>query len=649
MTYKQRIIRKQLLTSQQDISIWPQVDKSALTGEMFKLYEKREKIIYGYFSGLSLKDLSITNQVSRRHIHRLVDKCLKTHKDGNIWGFRALIPYKQQKDYNRNKQIENKRIDQRSGMSGALMKLFETYPDIKEEIEAYFLKRTEKILIHESRITYKSTFKRFINACRAKAINAEYPFNAKYMGYRSLIEYLKKLALTNYGEATKARCGNEAINKLKLGGVEQQMMPVTSPYERVEFDGHHIDIVFVLEVPSPHGGTTDVPVDRVWLLLVRESFTGAVLGYHLSFSREYNLFDVMQCIKKTIMPWKPRRLSIPALNYPEHGGIPSAVLKEAQWAIFQEFCYDNAKAHLSNEVTRVLVDVVGCNVNAGPVNFPERRAMIERFFGIFEENGFHRLPSTLGSNPKDPRRKNPEKMAQKYKIRIEHIEDLIEVLIADYNGTPSERNGHRSPLEQLRLFLTDKKALIPKLEDWKRRRLCMFDLRYERTIRGSVKEGKRPYIVIEGAKYTNNVLSTTPELINKKLIIYINPEDLRYGEAYFSDGAELGMLQAIGFWGRTPHTIHMRRAINKNRHNQLKHYADNEDVIQNYLDNVQKEALAGKKGRHKLINVTKAQRNVEIKSIDKINNSSAESHNNRDRVGQRKIDPEMWDQKAYVD
>jgi hypothetical protein len=542
------------------------------------MYEKRENIIHEYFSGIPLKHLSETNHVCRREINRLVEKCLITHKDGKIWGFRALIPYKHQKDYARIKQIGNKRIDQRSGMSGALLQLFQRYSDIEEEIEAYFLKRTEKILLHESRITYKSTFKRFIDACRERGIKNEYPFNVKSMGYRSLTAYLKKLALRHYGEAIKTRHGKDASNKLKLGGSGQQMMPVKRPFERVEFEGHHIDIVFILEVPSPYGGIVYVPVDRLWLLLIMESLSGAILGYHLSFSREYNKLDVMQCIKKSIIPWKPRKLSVPGLKYPEHGGIPSAVIKEAEWAIFLEYCYDNAKANLSDEVTRVLVDVVGCNVNAGPVNFPERRAMIERFFGIFEENGFHRLPSTLGSNPRDPRRTDPEKMAQKYNIRLEHIEDLVEVLIADYNGTPTLRNGYRSPLEQLKFFLTTENTVIPKLEEWKRGRLCMFDLRYERTIRGSLKEGKRPYITVEGARYTNEVLSTTPELLGKKLIIYIDPEDPRFGETYFSDGSELGMLQATGFWGRTPHTLDMRRSINKDRDKQLRHYTDNESV-----------------------------------------------------------------------
>ena len=191
----------------------------------------------------------------------------------------------------------------------------------------------------------------------------------------------------------------------------------------------------------------------------------------------------------------------------------------------------------------------------------------------------------------------------------------------------------------------DENVFIPKLDEWKKTKLCMFDLRYERKIRGSVKDGIRPYVTVEGAKYTNDILSNTPALIGKKLIIYIDPNDPRYGESFFGDdGAEFGMLQATGHWGSIHHTLDMRRAINKNRDKQLKHYTDNQDAIHAFLDNTQKEALASKKGRKKLIKIEEAQKTAETKSIGNIQE--------QERTGQgeqRKHDPAMWDQKGYVD
>lgn len=645
MAYRARVRREQLC-AENDLSQWPSVDTSMLSGERrLPSYQAREDIVRDYFTGLSLATLTKKHGVSRQHIDNLVKKCLRPHPDGKIWGFRGLLLYRRQKNYDRQAPVVRNALEQRGGAAGALGQLFERYPDIEEEIETYFLKKTEKILVHESRISFKSTHKRFIDGCRARGIKFnEYPFNVKNLGYRALVNRLHKLASAKFGEAVRARFGKNAARGLRLGGPEQEILPTTRPYSRVEFDGHKIDISFVLRIPFPFGGFTDAVVHRVWLLVIRDVFSGAIIAYHLAFGREYNKFEVMQCIKKAIVPWAPGHLTLPGLAYPAGGGMPSAVIEELAWATFVELRYDNAKAHLSDDVTRIVVDVTGGNVNAGPVDFPERRAMVERFFGLFEENGFHRLPSTLGGNPQDPRRTDPEKLADKYKIRLEHIEELVEVLIADHNGTPTARNGYRSPLEQLRLFVSDPNVLVPKLEEGKRRRLTMLNLRLVRTIRGSVQRGRRPYVEIEGARYTNEILSSSPELIGKRLTLYVDPDEARYAEAYFSDGSELGVLEAVGFWGRTRHTMEMRRAIMHARNKQLIHYTEHDDPIHIYMDYLNTEAHKNKRARKHLI---KAQKAVNQIQQGVITNEGPQPTTEPETGGKSAIDPAMMKQKGF--
>lgn len=89
------------------------------------------------------------------------------------------------------------------------------------------------------------------------------------------------------------------------------------------------------------------------------------------------------------------------IKYLEKGGFVSEVVSEAQWNLWEEFCYDNAKANLAHIVTTRLKHIIGCAINAGPVSTPERRGIIERFFGVLEENGYHRLVNTTGSHSKD--------------------------------------------------------------------------------------------------------------------------------------------------------------------------------------------------------------------------------------------------------
>ncbi len=57
------------------------------------------------------------------------------------------------------------------------------------------------------------------------------------------------------------------------------------------------------------------------------------------------------------------------------------------------------------------------------------------------------LPSTTGSDTKDPVRKKTEKNAIKYDVTYEQMTELIDVLIAEYNNTPHKGVDGLSPLE----------------------------------------------------------------------------------------------------------------------------------------------------------------------------------------------------------
>ena len=68
---------------------------------------------------------------------------------------------------------------------------------------------------------------------------------------------------------------------------------------------------------------------------------------------------------------------------------------------------------------------------------------------MLEENGFHRLPNTTGSDPTDTKRNKPEEYAIKYRISEWEIEELTTALIAEYNATPHSGLGYLSPLEAM--------------------------------------------------------------------------------------------------------------------------------------------------------------------------------------------------------
>lgn len=580
-----RFNRASLDSEIRDTSLWPTVDISILSKKHSVTYERRENAIREYLTDKSVEEISKTYGIHRKELGQFLRRCLKIHPDGRIWGWRALIPYCRQQSYERRIPIKSYPSNKRGGSSGAMMQLFDRLPHIQEFVDALFLKKRDVGVIHESRIPLRSIHKRFLDACRTAGLTAkDYPFSAKNLGRVALWQYLRKLLARRLYSGVLARHGKDAARILGVdsgGNVEEQ---IVRPYQKVQFDAHRIDLFATVSVPSPYGGFVQLVIDRFWILAIIEAESRANLGYYVSLNREYSAHDVLLCVRNAITPWQRKGLTIPGLKYPEHGGIPSETIPELAWALWEEFLYDNAKANLATRVVEKLTRIVGCAVNAGPVETPERRPLIERFFQTLEENGFHRLPSTTGSGPDDPRRNHPEQTAIRLNIKLEHIEELIEVLIFQYNGTPHSGIGYRTPLEHLQYFINDENNLVKTLLEGKRPRMNLLNVEVTRVVRGNIRQGRRPYIEFEGARYKNDVLSRTPDLIGKRLTLIVNPDDIRSLVAYLPGGAEFGTLTAHRPWGRTPHTLEIRKAILALQHRRLLWYTSEQDPVQVYLD-----------------------------------------------------------------
>src|SRR3546814_8683405 len=116
---------------------------------------------------------------------------------------------------------------------------------------------------------------------------------------------------------------------------------------------------------------------------------------------------------------------------------------------------DKHCSRLAQVVSTQPGDKAGCAVNYGPTSRFDRLPCIEGIFKKREASGFVRLPSTTGSHPQDPRRRDPANAATKHCITLGAMLDLIEAVIADYNAQQSTGNFSSSPLDQLRSFVQD--------------------------------------------------------------------------------------------------------------------------------------------------------------------------------------------------
>lgn len=573
---KDRFSIDQLDASLVDTSRWPAIDPDSLPEKSKEIYFVRVKAIHAYLNGQKV----FNPEVSQREVLRLFKRCIKHHPDGRVYGFRALIPHYHIENYVRKSALINRREEQ-SGLSGAFSALLNQYQEIKDLIDREVFKKGSRNDVFESKVSIKTLHKKFLDRCKQlglEVINA-YPFNTSTRGYVSLAKYVIQIQASNAALAIKA---NQSLAAAKLTQTSDgSNRPVTRAYERVECDAHHLDAIFCILTPSPFGDLIPKIIRRLWVVVVEEVQSRAVLGYHLSVRRECNSADVLEAIKMSLSTWKPKTLTIPNLTYHDGAGFPSSHDPKLLGVLWNELSVDSALANTCDRVKSKLRVV--SNGQSVPVvlnrHIPNDRPFIERFFETLERHGFHRLPNTTGTGINDPAKKNPELAAVKYQIQLEHLEQLLDVMIANYNSTPHTSIGQRTPLEYLQ-YLTATQALSyansHEVES-------LLSMRKRVRISGSLKSGRRPFINFYGGTYTSDSLRANYSLCGKNIIVEADIKNLMLLRAYSEDGAEIGVLKAAPPWHLRPHSLELRKTLISLKEKKQIHYTKNSDPIAIYL------------------------------------------------------------------
>lgn len=633
-----RFDRDSLDPELKDLSKWATVTTDRWEDAKREKFECRVSAIRAYFAGGVVKTICKEHKMPRQELRRHINRCLALHADGSIYGWRGLIPWERQKSYTRRAPVSIHSKYRMGGGAGALSQLFDRYPDLEEGIRNRFYKETGDETVDESRIPLLAILKWFLDACKGKGLTArDYPFCTQSLGRTAIWRYLRRLIRENPEKAAKARFGPHAQRRLRMTMTHGMLSAekVTRPLQQVQFDGHRIDTPCTILFRHTHGGFIRRNLGRLWLLVLLDVYTRAILGYHISLNEQYSAHDVLLCVKKAITPWKPRTLTIPSLEYAKDAGFPSGI-PNLQWALFDEFCYDNAKANLATTVLTKLSSVLGCAINPGPVKTPESRAILERLFKTIEENGFHRLPSTTGGSPQDVRRSaDPDETAMRLEIEAGHLEELADVSFARYNATRHSGIGFKAPLDLMQHFADDLKNFIRVVPEDQRNRLGLLNIEITRTVRGSVATGTAPYVDYGCARYRSDVLSRMPELIGTKLRLIVDPEDARCLEAYLPSGAAFGVLTARGFWGVRPHTVEQRIAIHSLKRDRLLYVTETQDPFPVYLKHLATRKDKGSARALAKAHKQEAPRESASQNPD-LTNSSQRPTDNDDNVGSGK-------------
>lgn len=573
-------------TPNEHMEAWPHPDEGAFSPNIRAMYSNRKKGVLLYLDGNSQSIIFKESGLKINQVHRLiVNRCLAPHPDGRIYGWRGLVPQIRIRPYKRKRKV---RVDnQGRGAAGALQLMFDMHADLRDRFVKRILKSACSSQLGPTKIPRQSHWKWFLDELRLLGYEArnEWPFNTLSMGYYSVSRYVDSVLKGNPTKALRVIGGPELERKGTSGdGVDR---PISRIFERVEMDAHKLDGMFCVLLPQSAGGYVPKVIHRIWIIVIIEIVSKAVLGYYLSLRLEVNKEDVLRTIKRALSVWRPLETTFSKEAYKEGAGFPSSIDDALLGVCWNETSVDGALAETCYHVNESLKNVVGSTLISPTNSFARRRSkddrpFIEAFFKNLASRGLHRLSNTTGGKAGGANGRKPAEVAANSAVQIEYIEELLDVLIANYNATPHTSLGYRSPLQYLKMMV-DKKDFPFRYADPNAIQALM-SYRKKCRVLGGVKVGKRPYVNFEGARYSSEIMAQREDLVGSYIWVVNHLEDdARIAMAFMLNGMHLGVIRAAPPWHRLPHSLDVRRAINSCIHNRSIFIASGTDPIAEFI------------------------------------------------------------------
>ncbi|WP_080487072.1 hypothetical protein [Burkholderia ubonensis] len=560
LRYSRRIVAGRSI----DTSQWATPDEGALNDGRRALYLARKRAVSLYLAGAAPQTIRQLTSLGAKQAYRLIrERCLETHPDGQPYGWRGLVPWYRIRPYQRRTKI---RVDQfGSGAAGALQTLLNAHPDLRRAFDARICAGGSSKRLVETQKSRRRLCAWFLDQLRALGCEArnEWPFNTASFGYVSICRYIDGVLAADPQALAAAAGGPDRVSKLKTG--DGTGRPVLKFLQRVEMDAHKLDGRFCVSLPLMGGGFREKVIHRLWVIVILEVVSRAVIGYYFSMRREVSKDDVLRAIKRALAPWRLRPVSFCDTPYLPGAGLLSTLSDEFTGLCWDETSVDGALAQTCQHVREALRNAVGSTLLEPATSFSKRRSkddrpFIETFFRNLAGQGFQRMSNTTGSKPQDRKGKDPETVALASRFQYEYAEELLDVLIANYNASPHSGIGHRTPLAYAKFLYqhTDQhfRRADPTVVE------ALFSIRKRCVVRGGAETGRAPFVEFYYCRYTSELLQNRHDLVGSGIWVICHKEDdCRVVLASTLDGMSLGVLRAAPPWHISPHSLSVRTAI----------------------------------------------------------------------------------------
>ncbi|UVA81901.1 hypothetical protein [Pandoraea commovens] len=544
-----------------DASQWRNVDVNQLDDQTRRRFERLRVGLTHYLETGHVSEAARLASVSRNTICRQFNRCVATAADGQPFGWAGILPHMRTQAYRRRAPVNG---DVR-GFSGAFQNLLDAFPGIRTALDDLILGSRAKGSAVEANAASKTVWRRFQALCKEAGMCAsDYPFNTADQGRRSIARYVAFVLNDNASEAAANRFGRNAAYRLRFGTERSSVSFATTPYVVGQCDAHLTNCIGSMVLDGPIGPQA-VAIQRLWFIAYLDAASRCILGYSIGFGTQVSALKIQEAFIEANRPWTPMTSLVPGVTYDEGAGFPSGLIPELRGCSHCIINLDNAVQHYARAIKTHLRRRHGCHLSYSALADWGHNDLVERWFKTLEGYGFHRIPSTTGGSSIDARRKSPVEQAIRQHITYKQLIYLADVICANYNAHPHRALGGRSPLDLLREFAVGASIPPPKLPP---PNIANPELGVEVvtcTVRGCLKDGRRPYVQYLDARYTSAALCGEWSLIGNKIQLHIQT-DARYAEAYLPNGCSIGQVKITedSKWGKHSHPLETRRKIRQN-------------------------------------------------------------------------------------
>ena len=568
--WRDRLLANPELT---DINQWPFVDASSLSRRRREDYVRNRRIMARVLGGESQKAVALDYGLTPSRVSRLLTRCLGGDIDTPPRLSMGLLPHQQCEAPVRRRPLP--RITQEGGARACFQALLNHVPGLKAHLD-------RMIRAHVSgrrqgqNLAPKPFHAAFITYLReANWPDDCYPFTHSSWAYESVRTYFRRREQELVMPNTPRRVISSRDTASRI-------------FQEVQIDEHLVDCASHIGL-DVGGDIQAVRLARITLLLARDVASGAYLGYVLALTRHPSASDMLALLNQLVYPWEPQALTTPGLHYTPGAVFPSALGASYCRPSIGIVRLDNAMAHRAERLLVRLCDELGATVNFGLPAQPKARGLIEQAFKYLNVD-VHRIASTTGSHPLDPKRERRRHTKRAPLISLQALEEAIGVVLTEHNIRPVGNLAGFSPLDMMRRQMAH--HLVPLRPP----PLDRLPSPYHETRTARVRKPKAnkhaPHIYFEKVLYRGEAINQAA-LINQPVQVIYDTRDIRSLDVITDDGRHLGEVRAPKSWQRFAHSLALRKKINRHiRHDLIQRHDALAGYFQYCLTHREKPSIA---------------------------------------------------------